>query len=135
MKISEIKPNQGKIDVTGTVSDKGEPRTFNKFGREGRVGNAKLTDDSGSVKLTLWNEQVDQVNDGDTLSVKNGYASEYQGETQLSTGKFGSLEVTGKSPSVPKEKEEKKEEKKKTDEEESVKEEFESADEESFEDF
>jgi replication factor A1 len=134
MKISEIKPNQGKIEVTGTVSGKSEPRTFNKFGSEGRVCNAKLTDESGSIKLTLWNDQVDNVNDGQSITIKNGYASEYQGETQLSTGKFGTLEVSGEgSPAPKKEKKEAKKEKKSEDKE--SEKEFENADEESFEDF
>ncbi len=94
MKISEIQPKQGKIDVTGQITEKQDPRTFNKFGKEGRVCNATLKDDSGQVALTLWNEQVDQVNVGDTVTIKNGYAGEWQGEIQLSTGKFGTLEVS-----------------------------------------
>ena len=41
----------------------------------------------------MWNEQADQVNVGDTVKISNGWVGEYQGEKQLSTGKFGKLEV------------------------------------------
>jgi len=93
MKISELTPRMGNVELTAKVIEVGEPRTFNKFGKEGKVANAILEDESGTIKLSLWNEQADQVSAGDTVTIKNGYVNEWQGEMQLSTGKFGSLEV------------------------------------------
>jgi len=93
MKIEELQPRQGNVEIEAEVIDKGEIRTFEKFGKQGRVCNAKIKDDSGTMTLSLWNEQIDQVNIGSTIKVSNGYVSEYQGEKQLSTGKFGTLEV------------------------------------------
>ncbi len=95
MEIKDLQPKQGKIDLVGKIVSKEEPRTFDKFGKQGRVCNAVLKDSTGEVKLTLWNEQVDQVKVGDKVEMKNGYAGEWQGEIQLSTGKFGSLKVIG----------------------------------------
>jgi len=46
MTISELNPGQGNVDVEGTIIEIGEPRTFNKFGRELKVANAILQDDS-----------------------------------------------------------------------------------------
>ena len=57
MKISELQPRQGKVEIEAEVIDKGEVRTFEKFGKEGRVCNAKIKDDSGEMTLSLWNEQ------------------------------------------------------------------------------
>ena len=93
MKISELKAGQGSVELTGEVVEVGEVRTFNKFGNEGRVATAIVKDDSGQIMLSLWNEQIDQVKQGDTVTVKNGYIKEWQGELQLTTGKMGSLEV------------------------------------------
>ena len=56
--------------------------------------------------MSLWNEQIDQIKVGDKLFIKNGYVSEWQGEMQLGTGKFGSLEVVEKSLPEDKVKEE-----------------------------
>lgn len=96
MKISELQARQGNVELTAQVVSIETPRSFNKFGKEGKVANAKLKDDSGEVTLTLWNEQCDQVKPGDTVAIHNGWVSEYRGELQLSTGKFGQLElVTG----------------------------------------
>src|SRR3989344_1515160 len=93
MEIVDLKPRQGKIEIVAEVTEKGDVREFNKFGKTGRVCNAKIKDDSGTISLTLWNEQVDQVKVGDKIHIKNGYVNEWQGELQLTTGKFGSLEV------------------------------------------
>lgn len=94
--IKEIGPNMGKIEITLDITEKTDAKEFNKFGKAGKVCNAVGKDDTGSIKLTLWNDQVDQVNAGDKITIKNGWASEYQGELQLSTGKFGQLEVVSK---------------------------------------
>jgi replication factor A1 len=52
-----------------------------------------VADETGSVKLTLWNEQIDQVNVGDNIKIDNGYVTSFKGEIQLNVGKFGKLAV------------------------------------------
>jgi replication factor A1 len=92
-KISELLARQANVEVKGTVTDLGATRTFDKFGEPGRVCNATIQDDSGSMTLTLWNEQVDDVQVGDIVHVTSGYVSEWQGHKQLSTGKYGKMSV------------------------------------------
>jgi replication factor A1 len=93
MEIKDIQPNQGNIDVVLIIKEKSDVRDFEKFGKQGKVCNATAKDDSGEIKLTLWNEDTDKVNAGDKIHLKNGWCSEYQGERQLSSGKFGEIEV------------------------------------------
>lgn len=97
MKISELNIGQGNVEVEGTIKELGEAKTFNKFGKDLSVANAMLEDDSGSIKLTLWNDDVTRFKDGDKLKVVNGYVNEFQGEKQLTSGKFGSLEKVDRS--------------------------------------
>ena len=104
MKISELNIGQGNVEVEGTIKELDEAKTFNKFGKDLSVANAMLQDDSGSIKLTLWNDDVTRFNDGDKLKVVNVYVNEFQGEKQLTSGKFGSLEkVDGSAPAEPSE--------------------------------
>jgi replication factor A1 len=95
MAIKDLKARQGNVDLVFEVVDKGEVREFEKFGRKGKVCTAKVKDNSGEIALTLWNEQVDMVNIGDKFHIINGYVNEFQGERQLTTGKFGKLELVG----------------------------------------
>ncbi len=96
MEIKDLQPKQGNVEVVGEVSEKGDIREFEKFGKSGRVCNAKIKDASGEIKLSLWNEQIEQVNVGDTVKITNGYVNEWQGELQLTTGKFGQMEIVSK---------------------------------------
>jgi replication factor A1 len=93
MAIKDLEVRQGNVDVVAEVIEVGEAREFTKFGRTGKVATAKIKDDTGEVNLSLWNEQVDMVKPGDKIHITNGYVNEFQGELQLTTGKFGKLEV------------------------------------------
>ncbi len=97
MAIKDLKIRQGNVDIVVDIVDVGEVREFEKFGRTGRVATAIAKDDTGDIKLTLWNDQIEQVKSGDKVRITNGYVSEWQGEPQLTTGKLGKLEVVGES--------------------------------------
>jgi len=100
MKVSELKTGQGKVDVEVKVKDKGDVRTFNKYGKDLRVCNATVSDGSGDIVLSLWNDDIEKINVGDTIKISNGYVSEFNGKKQLSAGKFGKMEVISGSSAV-----------------------------------
>ena len=97
MQIKDLKPKIGNVDVIVDIVDIGAPREFNKFGKPGRVATAIAKDETGDIKLTLWNEDIDKVSAGDKIHLTNGYVNEWQGEMQLTTGRMGKLEVVGKA--------------------------------------
>ncbi len=92
-KISELTVGQGKVNIEGVVKEISDTRAFNKYGRELKVANAVLEDESGAIKLTLWNEEIMKVKNGDKVKITDGFVNEFQGEKQLTAGKFGKLEV------------------------------------------
>ncbi len=96
MEIKDLHARQGDVELVAEVIEKAQPRTFEKFGKQGRVCNAKIKDATGTVSLTLWNEDVDKVDVGDKIKISKGYVGEWQGELQLSAGKFGVIEVVEK---------------------------------------
>jgi replication factor A1 len=98
MEIKDVQANQGNVDIVAQVSVKEDERTFEKFGKSGRVCSAMIKDATGEIKLTLWNDDVDSVKVGDKIHIQNGWCSEYQGEKQLSSGKFGKIEVVDAGP-------------------------------------
>lgn len=93
MNISELQPNKNFDSISGEIVSLDEPREFTNFRGAGRVANAVLKDDTGEVKLTLWNEQIEQIAPGAKVTVENGWVKEYRGELQVSTGKFGKISV------------------------------------------
>ncbi len=89
----DLKAGQGKVDIEASVKSKNEPRTFNKYGKDMKVASAVISDDSGEMTLSLWNDDADKVKVGDKVKITNGYVSEFNGQKQLTSGKFGKLEV------------------------------------------
>jgi len=79
------------------VTQKDEPReVVTKYGKRLSVANITLKDDTGSISMSLWGKDIDSVNVGDVVKITNGYVNEFRGTPQLSTGKFGKLEVVSK---------------------------------------
>ena len=93
MNISEIQPGMTGVRTKGTVKEIEEARSVNtRFGVK-EVANAVLEDESGTVKLTLWGDQIKQVKMGNEVEVVNAFAREWRGEIQLSIGRGGELKV------------------------------------------
>ncbi len=111
MNIANLKTGQSNVNVEGVVSDVGEIRSFSKFGRAIKVATATLKDETGDIKLSLWNEDADRIKKGDKIKISNGFIKEFQGEKQITAGKFGKIEVIGKGEAGEEEEEEMPEEK------------------------
>jgi len=95
LKIIELKDGMRRVDVEGTVLDKSEPRTVNlRAGGQATVVECTIKDDSGSIKLSLWDDLIDRVNVGDRVKVENGYVSSFRGELRLNVGRYGRLSLT-----------------------------------------
>ena len=94
MKVSELRPRTAVDEITLEVVSKGETREFANERGSGKVCSVAAKDETGEeVILSLWNQQIDQVKEGQKLKVENGWCSEFQGQKQISAGKFGKLTV------------------------------------------
>ena len=93
--IKDLHDGAKRVDVQAQVVEKSDPREVrSRFKDETyRIVDAVVADETGSIKLTLWNEQADMVNVGDKIKIENGYVTSFKGEIQLNVGKFGKLTV------------------------------------------
>jgi replication factor A1 len=84
-----------RVSIEAKVIEKSDPHeVLSRFKDETyKVATAIIADETGTIKLTLWNEQINQVNINDTVKVENGYVTSFKGETQLNVGKYGKLAV------------------------------------------
>jgi replication factor A1 len=95
LNIKDLRNGMKRVDVEAQVTEKGNPReVMSRFKDETyTVADAVIADETGSIKLTLWNEQIDQVNVNDKIKIENGYVTSFKGEIQLNAGKYGKLTV------------------------------------------
>ena len=97
MKISEIKRGMSDITVEGKVTDKTEARRVQTRYGQRSVCDATLEDETGAIKLSLWEEAIDMVNIGDKIRVDGVYVTEFRNQLQLNMPRSGKLEVTEKN--------------------------------------
>ena len=95
MKIKDLRNGMKRVSIEAKVTEKSDPReVLSRFKDETyKVATAIIADETGTIKLTLWNEQINQVNINDTVKVENGYVTSFKGENQLNIGKYGKLTI------------------------------------------
>lgn len=78
--IVDIQP-ETKVNIIARIKRVPSIRTYEKNGKEGKVASLELQDGSGQISYTLWNKNVDLINDlgledGDTVKILQAQARE-----------------------------------------------------------
>jgi len=95
MKVKDVNSGVKWVNLKARVVEKPIARTvFSRYGNNPvGVSNSTISDDTGSIKLPLWNSQISMVSIGDTVQIENGRVRTFRGELQVSVGKSGKLTV------------------------------------------
>lgn len=98
MKVESLKPNFRNVSVIVKVVNIGSPRVIlsRRDRREHMVADAFVGDETGSVLMTLWEDQIRRLKVGDVLEVRNGYTTLYNGSLRLNIGRDGTIEKVEK---------------------------------------
>ncbi len=97
-KVGELTPQSRAVNVTAKVVSKSEIREI-PMGRDGsahKVCDALVGDETGSIYLTLWDDNIEKVDVEHTVRIENGYVTLFNGNMRLNIGKYGKLEVPEK---------------------------------------
>jgi len=94
VKVEKLTPDSRNVNITVKVVKKNEPReTISRSdGSKHRVSDVLVGDETGAVYLSLWDDNIDKVNDGEVIDIKNGYLSLFRGSMRLNVGREGTLE-------------------------------------------
>jgi replication factor A1 len=95
-KIGELNPSSRAVNVLAKLISKSEVRNV-AAGRDGephKVSDAMVGDETGCIYLTLWDDNIEKVKDGDTILIKNGYINLFRGNMRLNVGRYGTLEIS-----------------------------------------
>jgi len=96
LQIRDLRNGMKKVNLKVKVLEIARPMlVFTRFGNYASVANALITDETGTIKLCLWNEQINSVSVGDILQIENAHVSTFRGERQLRIGKKGILSEVG----------------------------------------
>lgn len=95
MKIGELKPGMDSVDLTAKVTSVSEPREvmIRRTGSTTKLATAEISDDTGTITLVLWGDQVNLISGGEEIEIVNGYTRSFRGQTQVNVGRRGKLTV------------------------------------------
>ncbi|MFB6217335.1 MAG: DUF2240 family protein [Candidatus Aenigmatarchaeota archaeon] len=96
--IGNIVTGMNNVTVTGKIQRIFDTREFESDGEKGKVANLILADETGDVRVSLWNEEVDElieegkIEEGDVIKIQNGYVKEDNRENaELRLGRSGQV--------------------------------------------
>ena len=95
LQIKDLRVGMKKVNLQAKVVEVSKPKfVVTRFGNHASVANALVSDDTGEIKLCLWNDQIDTITVGDTVQIENARISAFKNERQMRVGKNGALRTT-----------------------------------------
>ncbi len=90
--IRDVRTGMSHVNLKAKILEVAEPKpVVTRYGNNATVAKVLVGDETGTIKLCLWNGQIDGVSVGDVIKIENAQASVFRGERQLSLGKKGTI--------------------------------------------
>ena len=95
MKIDELTPRCPSINMIVKILSLDEPKEVGegKLVRESLIG-----DETGTVVMSFWGEECNEVNQDDVLSIEKGRVGLVGGSLRVSLGRDGSMKIVENGP-------------------------------------
>jgi len=93
-KIKDLRAGMKRINLKAKVLEVPEPnKVYTRSGIEAYISNALIGDETGTIRMSLWNRQINTVSKGDIIKIQNATVTRFRGDLQLRIGKSGGLSV------------------------------------------
>ncbi len=88
--IKDLRPGMAQIRLKAKVLEIPKPNiVYTRYGNSAIVANAVIADETGTIRLCLWNEQIQSISAGDTILIENARTSTFRGQRTLIIGRKG----------------------------------------------
>ena len=90
--IAHIIPGMQNVDVIGKITKMSPIREFSTEKAKGRVTNVTIADSTGSVRISLWNEEINNLEGleiNDVVHVKGYVKEDNLGNPEIRLGRYG----------------------------------------------
>ena len=89
-KINDLEPFQQNINILFKVLRKTRTRKIQK--NNTNVCECLIADDTGSILLTVWNDDIEMLEQGEYFALYDGYINIHRNKLKLNKKKFGEIE-------------------------------------------
>lgn len=86
LKIRDILTGMRDVETTGKIQQVFDVREFNTNGRQGKVGNFIIGDETGTIRVVCWGNQADNIADlkeNCVVKIVSGYVRDNQGRKEI----------------------------------------------------
>jgi replication factor A1 len=87
VEIKDLNSVTKHFNLNVKVTEKSTPRIVPSMYGKRLLSTATISDRSGTIKLPLWNDQIDMASVGDSLHITNARLKRFRGELQVRIGK------------------------------------------------
>lgn len=93
-KIIDLKRRMRHVNIKARVLETPDPnRVLTRYGTEAYVSNVLIADETGTIRLSLWNKQINKVSVNDVIKIENAKVASFRGKRQLRLERSGKLNV------------------------------------------
>jgi replication factor A1 len=90
--IKDLRTGMHHVNLKAKILEVAEPKhVVTRYGNHACVAKALIADETGTIKLCLWNGQIASVSAGDIVQIENAQVSSFRGEKHMTLGKKGTL--------------------------------------------
>ncbi|MFX1536324.1 MAG: hypothetical protein ACFFDI_19070 [Promethearchaeota archaeon] len=93
MQIEDLNPFDRYIEVNFKIISKGEIQeiTSKRSGETHSLCNITVADSTAAITLTLWEDDIELVEEDKVYTLSNGYVNVHRNSMRLSKGKYGTI--------------------------------------------
>jgi replication factor A1 len=92
MTVEELSPEDDDVEITGTIAELPTPRAVSTRYGQKKITTVTFEDETGSIDLTLWEEEIDAIEEGVNVKITGAYVREWADDIQLNIGRDGNIE-------------------------------------------
>ncbi len=90
--VEELSPEDDEIEIEGKIAELPTPRAVTTQYGQKRITTVKFEDETGTIDLTLWEEEIDAIEEGVRVRIEGAYVREWADDVQLNIGRDGNIE-------------------------------------------
>jgi replication factor A1 len=94
VRVQNLRQGMKKVKMEAKVLETKTPQlVYTQYGTSAMITDVWVADETGKVKLCLWNDQASRISVGDTIEIRGASVATYHGERQLRLGRSGVITV------------------------------------------
>lgn len=80
------------VNITVKVLNASDPKQVEtSYGVDHEISELEVGDNSGLMKLVLWDDKIIPLEAGDNVKIENGFVTSFKGVWRINVGRYGNI--------------------------------------------